>query len=140
MRARSSSTTSGSRRIACAGTVRRSRASSASWPRVPTTSKRVEVEGRLAALRQATRRQDEVDARTARERDRLALEARDADLRARDAEGSSVFASPWFWVVVGVVVIGAGTATAVALTTGDPGVQQPIAGTDGVVIMALDAP
>jgi len=124
--------------------LRRDRLAIASFERflaeVPATPKRVEVEGRLSALRQATRRQEERDARTAIERDRLALEAREADLRARDAEDGSIFASPWFWVVVGVVVVGAGTATAVALTTRDPGVQAPIAGTDGVVIMALGAP
>ena len=109
---------------------------------VPDTAKRAEVEGRLAALRQATRRESEREARAAIERDQLALNARDADLRARTAEGKSggVFASPWFWVVVGVVVVGAGTATAVAIATHDPGVQPPVVGEGGVVVIALGSP
>ena len=123
--------------------LRQDRAAIASFERflaeVPDTTKRVEVEGRLSALRDSTRRQEEREARSAIERDQLALDARDADLRARSAGSGSVFTSPWFWLIVGVIVVGAGTATAVAVSTSDPGVQPPIPGTDGVVIMALDS-
>jgi hypothetical protein len=39
--------------------------------------------------------------------------------------GSSIFASPWFWVVVGVVVVGAGVGVGLALTSGG---QDPFSG------------
>ena len=97
---------------------------------VPDTTKRVEVEGRVAAIREATQRQEQQDVVARAEQERRVREA--------SRQHGSVFSSQWFWVVVGVVVAGACAATAVAVATHDPGVQDPIPGTSGVVVMALD--
>lgn len=56
-----------------------------------------------------------------------------------DSGGGSVFTKWWFWTVVGVVVVGAGVGTAIALSGGG-GTEAPIAGDDGRVISTLSAP
>ena len=52
------------------------------------------------------------------------LEPEDEDA-AVDSGGSSLFASPWFWVIVGVVVVGAAIGIGVAVASGG---QDPFAG------------
>jgi hypothetical protein len=47
-----------------------------------------------------------------------------------------VLASPIFWTVVGVVVVGAAIGVGVALSQ-DPGVADPEPGPSGIVIVAL---
>lgn len=53
---------------------------------------------------------------------------------ARDDDGGSVFASPWFWVALGAVVIGGGVATGIALSHGETREQEPYGGDSDVVL------
>jgi hypothetical protein len=52
-------------------------------------------------------------------------EARGDDAAGRgrsdaDDRGGGIFASPWFWILTGVVVVGAVTATVLLATSGSP--------------------
>ncbi len=53
---------------------------------------------------------------------------------AQDRGGGSVFEEPWFWIVAGVVIVGAGVGIGVAATSSGP-VDR---GTTGVTIRALE--
>jgi hypothetical protein len=52
-----------------------------------------------------------------------------------DDRGGGIFASPWFWVVTGIVVVGAVTATVLLATSGST--EEPFQGslTPGVIIV-----
>jgi tetratricopeptide (TPR) repeat protein len=92
---------------------------------VPDASNRASVEDRIRTLREEIARDDAVAA---------AL----SHTAAQDERGDDVFASPIFWVIVGVVVVGA--AVGIGLGVGlsqDPGTAPATPGPSGVVISAL---
>jgi hypothetical protein len=62
-----------------------------------------------------------------------------ADVKAkteRDRSSGSILASPIFWIVAGVVIVGAAVATSVLLSS--PGEKMPYAGTAGTVLRGLE--
>jgi hypothetical protein len=54
----------------------------------------------------------------------------------RDDEGSSLFASPWFWTAAAVVVVGAGVGVTLILLSEDAGVEPTHGGSTGIVLSA----
>jgi len=54
----------------------------------------------------------------------------------RDDESSSVLASPWFWTVAAVVVVGAGVGVTLLVLSEDAGVEPTHGGSTGIVLSA----
>ncbi len=106
---------------------------SASWQRVEAapTAERARYVAVLPALGEASEVDLYVEGRDARGR----VVARDAgplaprrlevtapDRRGRDRGGGDVTSEPWFWIVIGAVVIGAGVGIGVGVAVSDPGI------------------
>ncbi len=95
----------------------------------PNSPHRDTVEPRIHALREAIAAHEREEQQAAAAR--LALEQ-----RVDEAEHQSVFSRWWFWTIVGVVAVAA-AATVIVVLSIDPGVQDPIPGTQGAVAAAL---
>jgi len=108
------------------------------------TDNRAVVEGRITALQAALdqRRVEAADADAARiEQERVEEERRQASAArvAPDAEPTDrggVTSRWWFWTALGTAVAG-GVVAAVLIAKSDGGVEGPIAGDYGVVVMTL---
>jgi tetratricopeptide (TPR) repeat protein len=102
----------------------------------PESPQRPEVEARIRILREATR---EGGSRTDAEANASTRAPTDSSptAPARDGGGGGSIAEQWwFWTLIGLVVAG-GITAAVLATTLSGGIEAPIPGTDGTVVMAL---
>ncbi len=99
----------------------------------PEASNRPEVEARVRELRAGAEREREREEELRREAERRA--ALEAELQARDAEVPLV-RKWWLWTLVGAVVAAA-VITTVAILAYDPGYEDPILGSTGLVTFTL---
>lgn len=106
---------------------------SASWQRVEAapTAERARYVAVLPALGEASEVGLYVEGRDARgrlvARDAGPLAPRELEVtapgrRGEDTPGGDVTSEPWFWIVIGAVVIGAGVGIGVGVAVSDPGI------------------
>jgi tetratricopeptide (TPR) repeat protein len=104
--------------------------------RIPDAHNRGEVESRIASLRESVAA-DEARAEELRQEEehRRALEA---ELAARDAEGTPLYAKWWFWTIIGALIVGGAITAGILLY--DPGQEAPTVGSTGQVTVTLGGP